>query len=157
MTSIEGIDKLILSFEYIMRFATPVMRKKSQLPLYDFLRTSSIPASPQPQKTRGKKMFLSFYRTLKSKDKKVNRELENYREDVVVQGFRRDSGMVIERLLPVPFVSRNEKMRPFSAVPCKDKTVIRPLSTVPCKDKTVMRPLSAVPSKDKSVRIRVFP
>ena len=112
-----------------MRIATPVVRKKSQMPLFDFLKTSPIPVSPQPQKARGKKMFLSYYRTLRNGDKKVNRRIENYREDFEVQGYRRESGMVIERLVPVSVLGRNEKMRALSALPCKDKAIrIRVLS-----------------------------
>ena len=58
----------------------------------------------------------------------MSRRIENYKEDFEVQGYRRESGIVIERLVPVS-VWEGIKMRALSALPCKDKEIrIRVLS-----------------------------
>lgn len=96
-----------------MKISSPV-KKRRQLPLFDFLKTSSMPSTPQPVEVKSKKMFLSLYKTLKNEEKGKNED-GKFKQTFVVKAFKQRAALMIEGLLPVPTSCRSDKKRISSA------------------------------------------
>lgn len=101
----------ILYYNY-MKLSSPV-KKKRQLPIFDFLKTTSVPSTPQPAEVKTKKMFLTLYKTLKH-EKKITTEDKKTEQKFHVKAYRQRAAMMIEGLIPIPTSCRSNKKRTCS-------------------------------------------
>lgn len=81
-------------------------------PKFDFLKTVSLPTSPQPCMVKEKRMFLSLYKSIKMKEVKKNNEKHWVSYS---QPPKRQIPLAIEGLVPVPTWKRVERRRILSA------------------------------------------
>ena len=95
-----------------MQISNVSKRIRPTTPKFDFLKTVSLPTSPQPCQVKEKKMFLSLYKSIKMKEVKKPNEKHWVSYS---QPPKKQIPLAIEGLVPVPTWKRVERRRILSA------------------------------------------
>jgi hypothetical protein len=105
-----------------MRITALNTSKRVESPKFDFLKTISLPTTPQPQKIKEKRMFLSLYKSIHRQEVKPGKD-QNAK--VSSQPPKRHPALAIEGLVPVPPWKRVERKRVTSAKKNKNEVLMK--------------------------------